>query len=63
MPDPDGPAGPKLYAPGQRVLVEAEVVTVLATGARIKVAGMTPGHIHYFCVDFNNMAAKAEPAR
>ncbi len=40
-----------LLKPGDHILVRVEIVTTLATGYRVKVAGMTQGLTNYFCVD------------
>lgn len=52
-------ARPRLFAIGDIVLVRAQVVTVLATGCRVKVAGMTAGLTAYFCTDHSNITRPA----
>lgn len=52
-------ARPRLLAVGDTVLVRAQVVTVLATGCRVKVAGMTAGLTAYFSTDHSNISLPA----
>lgn len=58
MPEKSGTdVRPRLCAVGDIVLVRAQVVTVLATGCRVKVPGMTLGLTHYICVGHDEIAA------
>lgn len=57
--DIDTPRAPILFMPGETVLVEAVVVTALATGCRLRVPGMTPGLVNYFCTGHEGMRRRA----
>lgn len=65
MPTQDNPAetGPTLFMPGEKVLVEADVVTALALGCRVRVPGMTPGLSHYVCIPHRTIRKMGQDPR